>query len=107
MPKRKKRIRPPSGIYEIHCYVTKKSYIGSSKNVFGRLEEHRFSLRQGYHTNHKMQQEWDEYGEEAFSFEVLTLCEIAELVDQEQWFLSMGNAQYNKIWTAIQNPHWN
>lgn len=59
------------GIYQIRNVVTGKCYIGSSKHIEQRWEEHRTELSLGRHVTRPLQNAWDKYGETSFVFEVL------------------------------------
>lgn len=55
---------------------TGRRYIGSSGNISERFWRHRTRLRHGKHHIALMQQDWNEYGEAAFTF--IVLREIAD-----------------------------
>lgn len=76
-----------SGIYQILCVPTGKVYIGSTKRLSKRWQEHRRLLRQRRHFNRHLQASWNKYGENAFTFSVLQECEPSELIDFEQFWL--------------------
>ena len=77
-----------SGIYKIINVKTGKIYIGSAKNIKGRLREHLKSLRKGNHKNKYLQFSWNEYGEENFRFEIIEIVEnIKYLIEREQYWL--------------------
>ena len=50
-------------------------YIGQASNIFLRKTHHLSDLRGGRHGNSKLQHAFDKHGEEAFSFEILLICE--------------------------------
>ena len=60
-----------SGIYKITNTINGKFYIGSSKDIEGRWENHKLHLRGGYHGNPKLQNAWCKYGERQFVFEII------------------------------------
>ncbi len=60
----------PAGVYQIKNTSNQKVFIGSSMNLNG-MNGQRFQLEMGSHRNKKLQQEWQEFGAEAFVFEVL------------------------------------
>ena len=64
------RKRDKEGIYKITCIKNNRIYIGRSINIDERLKKHKYSLRSGKHINKKLQADFNEYGEEAFIFEV-------------------------------------
>ena len=68
------------GIYRITCTITGKFYIGSATNLRERRKEHFRSLEQKEHHNIKLQRAWDKHGRDAFTFEILELILIPELL---------------------------
>jgi len=81
------------GIYEIQNNITMEIYIGSSKNIFQRFEKHLLQLRKNKHPNEKLQESWNKYGRENFSFNVVEECSENILLEKEN----------NKIWENINN----
>lgn len=61
----------PAGVYRIRNTVNGKMLVGSSVNLPAILNRHRSELRAGGHRNRGLQKEWDEFGPDAFEFEVL------------------------------------
>jgi group I intron endonuclease len=61
----------PMGIYQIKNNKNGKIFIGSAKNLPGRINSNKFQLRNGNHFNKEMQNEYNEIGEEMFSFDIL------------------------------------
>lgn len=60
------------GVYRIRNTITGCEYIGATTNpIHKRWYAHRSSLNKGRHSNRRLQSDWKEYGELAFSFEVL------------------------------------
>ncbi len=85
-------IPPSAGIYKITCAPTKKIYIGSAVNLQQRKATHSSDLRLNKHCNAYLQRAWNKYGERHFTFEVLELVLIPELLTaREQYWLQMGN----------------
>ena len=79
-----------SGIYKITNIVNKKFYIGSSKDIEHRLEEHKKHLFGGYHINPKLQNAWNKYGHDKFLFEIIEETESDQkiLFERENYYLS-------------------
>ena len=102
-----------SGIYEIVCTRSGKSYVGQSKNVTGRLSSHRNSLQKYYQTkkfdedfqsNKNLAKDWVRYGEENFIFRVLERCPHKKLNERERfWGNQWGKGSYN---TKTLKPVW-
>lgn len=59
------------GIYKIENLITGKIYIGKSKNIKSRLNQHKQALNKNNHINMILQNDWNEYGENNFKFDVL------------------------------------
>lgn len=76
-----------SGIYKITCTANNKIYIGSSVNLRIRWRDHKNTLRKGAHRNSRMQNAWNKYGEDSFTFEVIELVMPWSLLDREQYWL--------------------
>lgn len=73
-----------SGIYQIKCLANGCFYIGSAQHIHRRVTAHRSMLVRGAHTNPKLQAAWGKYGEDAFVFETLVLCDAENLLFYEQ-----------------------
>jgi len=71
------------GVYRIHNKVNGKSFVGSARDVPGKLNGQRFQLRMRMHRNAVLQQEWDQYGSDAFVFEALDLLEPGDAPDYD------------------------
>lgn len=72
------------GIYKIEHVASGKVYIGSAVNIKRRWVEHKRRLKVQTHVNVKLQNAYDKYGLEDFSFEVVISCEPENLVLYEQ-----------------------
>nr|WP_243734971.1 DUF2087 domain-containing protein [Paenibacillus turpanensis] len=66
------------GVYQILNQANGKRFVGSSVRLDSILARHRFTLQLGTHSNKVLQQEWKEYGEESFVFEILELLKPEE-----------------------------
>ena len=78
-----------AGIYSIYCTANEKQYIGSSKDIAKRWQDHRSDLRNNRHGCHHLQRAWNKYGEAAFVFNVIEhiidpLISAKQLTDIEQ-----------------------
>jgi len=59
---------PISGVYGILCLHNRKFYIGSSGNVYKRMEGHRSQLRGNQHRQlPRLQKDWNRFGESGFT----------------------------------------
>lgn len=68
----------PAGVYRIRNTRNGKLLLGSSLNVEGALNRHRFALSHGSHRNPLLQGEWNEHGEGAFAFEILDVVRVSD-----------------------------
>ena len=75
------------GIYQIRNLINHKIYIGGSKNIESRFLYHRAKLNRDKHDNAHLQNAWKKYGEVNFVFEILELCDQAELTLLEQHYI--------------------
>ena len=69
--KRYKQTIQPMGVYQIKNKQNGKIFIGCTKNLPGKINSHKFQLKNGLHINKEMQKDFNEIGEEGFSFEIL------------------------------------
>lgn len=77
-----------SGIYAISNNITNKRYIGSSTNVSKRWNSHKSCLRRSVHSNPHLQNSWNKYGENNFTFIVLEEVDRGCLIRKEENYLS-------------------
>lgn len=89
-----------SGIYRIIHNTTNREYIGSAINISRRWYQHKTELRHSRHTNKRLQNSWNKYGENEFSFEVIELCDISLLIEREQFYIDTLKPYYNIVLIA-------
>lgn len=68
----------PAGVFQVKNTANGKVLLGSSLNLEGALNGHRFMLRTGSHRNKVLQEEWKKSGEENFVFEILEVVQVRE-----------------------------
>ena len=77
------------GIYKIENTKNNKIYIGSSINIEKRFYKHLWMLKKGIHDNNHLQNSFNEYGENYFSFSILELCSEPDLVKRENFYIEL------------------
>lgn len=68
-------------VYAVQHNKTKKMYIGTTKDVRKRYEQHITNLRSGIHKSDLMQKEFDEYGEDYSIYILEEIKNAKERVD--------------------------
>jgi hypothetical protein len=76
-----KESQRPMGVFRVRNTVNEKSFIGASVDLPSMLNRQQSQLRMGGHPNKALQKDWNEYGAEAFEFEVLDTLQLSERVD--------------------------
>ena len=77
-------IKNNSGVYKIINKINKKIYIGSSKDISKRWNEHKSSFINKKHHSKHLQRSIEKYGIDNFVFEVICYCDIKNLLRFEQ-----------------------
>lgn len=77
------------GVYQIENKIDKKKYIGSSKDIYGRWIGHTSELKRGTHHSYRLQNAWNEYGEQNFTFSIIERCDINDRLLREQYYIDM------------------
>lgn len=80
------------GIYEIRNKVNNKVYIGQSRNISRRWNDHVRELNNNIHDNYHLQQSWNLYGKENFRFTIVALCSADELNELEAFYIDKMNS---------------
>ena len=93
--------KKPAGVFQIRNTVNGKVLLGSSLNLEGPLNGHKFMLRIGNHRNAALQKEWDEFGESAFVFEIL---EVVKVKDEPDFSLEDELTLLEQIWLEKLQP---
>jgi hypothetical protein len=68
----------PAGVYQVKNTVNGKVLLGSSLNLEGPLNAHRFMLSIGRHRNRALQSDWNALGAEMFVFEILEVVKVKD-----------------------------
>jgi len=71
------------GIYRIFSSVNNKSYIGSSSNLYSRINKHINDLNKNEHHSIYLQRHYNKHGNEDLNIEIVCFCEITDLFKLE------------------------
>ena len=85
-------------VYAIENAVNGRRYIGSTVNYKSRWHTHRSTLRRGKHHSFILQKAWNKYGEKAFTFKLLLVCDKAQRIEYENRLMPLQ--AYNVMRTA-------
>lgn len=91
------------GIYKIVNRVNGKYYVGSSNNIWKRVEyQHKKQLRDGNHWNTHLQSAWNQYGESSFDFIVVESFQspksYVKMWEEEQKWLDVAKKEQDKCY---------
>lgn len=87
-------LRKKSGVYKLSAGG--HIYIGSSKNLYYRLLEHRRDLANNRHDNKFLQNVSNKYGIENLDVEIVEFCEPEERINRESFWIKELKADINQ-----------
>lgn len=101
---------PPMGVCQLKNQVNGKLLVISSMNLHGKKNSWQFQLTANCHPNKTLQTDWNQYGPDAFTFEILETIKSEELAQEDwreatsaledKWLCSLqpyGDKGYNKL----------
>jgi group I intron endonuclease len=91
----------PAGVYQVKNLASGKVLLGSSLNLEGPLNRHKFMLKIKGHTNKELQKDWDELGPDQFVFEIL---EEVQMKDDPNFNLKDELTLLEMIWLDKLQP---
>jgi hypothetical protein len=91
----------PAGVFHVKNTENGKVLLGSSLNLEGALNGHRFMLKTGSHRNKALQGEWNTYGADKFVFEIL---EVVQVKDDPNFNLNDELTLLEMIWLEKLQP---
>lgn len=75
-------------IYKITSKANDKKYVGSTENFERRKRQHISTLKSNEHRNHRLQSEWDRFGEDNFIFEIIDTTDTYDkALEIEQYWM--------------------
>lgn len=91
------------GIYEIYCLRNNKRYIGSSKDMEKRWNDHVIALKYNMHHNRFLQEAWNRYGESEFVFTILEeVNDNKDLFKREEVYIK--KFKFNSLFNIMCKP---
>jgi len=96
-----KERKKQAGVFQVKNTINGKVLLGSSLNLDGPLNSHRFMLTIGRHRNGTLQREWREFGPDAFVFEIL---EVVKEKDDPNFNLEDELTLLEQIWVEKLQP---
>ena len=96
----KERVKT-AGVFQVKNTANGRVLLGSSLNLDGPLNGHRFMLTIGTHRNEALQKDWNTYGAEKFVFEIL---EVAKVKDDPHFDLADELTLLEEIWVEKLQP---
>jgi hypothetical protein len=96
-----KERKKQAGVFQVKNLANGKVLLGSSMNLQGPLNGHRFMLTIGKHRNEDLQNDWNTFGPDAFVFEVL---EVVSMKDDPDFNLADELTLLEQIWLERLQP---
>lgn len=96
-------LKGKSGIYMFFNMISGKRYVGSSTDIYNRIHEHYYNLKNNKSHNAHFQSSWNKYGEEAFMFCVLEYCDTEIRFSREQYYIDTLKPEYNLSLNVVAN----
>jgi hypothetical protein len=91
-----KQMKPEMGIFRIRSKQGGKCYLETSKNLKGKINSTLFQLKAGVHSYQELQREWNEFGEDGFTIEILERLKCG--IDEQKTDYSEELAIMKMIW---------
>lgn len=86
-------VKNVSGVYLITNTINGKIYVGSSIKIRNRMNTHVSHMNKNKHDNRYLQNSWNKYGSDNFTFSVIEiLTNVEKLIEREQYWIDKLNA---------------
>lgn len=95
------------GIYKIQNAINNKIYIGESLDILRRWEEHINELKNKIHYNKKLQNDWNKYGEENFTFNIISVLDDSIENFLDKYILLIYEDYYIKKYNSLNDGYNN
>lgn len=83
-------------VYKIENKKTGDIYVGSTINYANRIAVHKYKMKHGFNSAHRLYIDGANLGASSFSFSIIELVnDESILLDREQFYINKINPQYN------------
>ena len=96
-----KERKKPAGVFQVKNLANGKVFLGSSLNLEGPLNGHKFMLSNGSHRVPELQNDWNTFGPDKFVFEIL---EVVKVKDDPNFNLEDELTLIEQIWIEKLQP---
>ncbi len=97
------KLKNKTGIYSFINFVNGKRYVGSSIDLYNRLYEHFYNLKNNKAHNKHFQAAWNKYGEDNFMYNILEFCDPEVRFEREQHYINSLLPEYNLTLQVVAN----
>lgn len=80
------------GIYKLSSTIDNRFYIGSSKNIEGRIYSHFNDLKHGEHENEILQRFYTKYGPSSLIHTIVEECSEEMLIERENFYICSSSS---------------
>lgn len=96
-------------VYEIRCLQNNCVYYGQTIDFSRRIKEHINKLKLNLHSNHYMQEDFNKYGIDNFSFKIIEgSLNLQERRNRENYWINYyGGIESNNVYNYQDNVHEN
>jgi group I intron endonuclease len=97
------------GVYQISCTQNGKRYFGATQNLKQRWSSIATSLSNGIHPTPSFQADYDQFGLDAFEFDIIRICETMtpkQRKELEKAFIETENPEYNSVNVTESHPNF-
>lgn len=89
-------------IYKITCLINNKIYIGQTLNYVSRICHHKSKLKRNCNDNKYLQEDYNKYGLNNFTFEILEECKEENLLERETYWINyFGGKESEKLYNML------
>jgi hypothetical protein len=91
-----KQMKPQMGIFIIRSKVNNKCFLQTTQDLRGVINGAKARLEGGFHPNRELQKEWNEFGADSFTIEILEELEYSK--DEQKTDYSEELAILQMLW---------